>query len=202
MTTASIIAFSLMAVSMVKFSLQSSVTLVYLIPVAFIIGHFLISQVSNGFSPSFDIDAHEQLIGRWNPSTSPSIDVFLPTCGENLNMLRDTATYVGALRYPGPMTVYSLDDANRPEVAALAAEYGFTYLSRPNRGWYKKAGNLRYGYERSSGDFIVVFDADFCPRPEFLTELLPYFDAEPDLGIRRLLYQSIAAGQSGIIDKA
>ncbi len=55
--------------------------------------------------------------------------------------------------------------------------------SRPNRGWYKKAGNLRYGYERSSGDFVVVFDADFAPRPDFLSELMPYFDAEGDLGI-------------------
>ena len=183
LTTASIVAFSFMAVSMVKFSLQAPATLVYLIPIAFIVGHFLVSQLSNGFSRSFDIAAHERLVSGWNPSAFPSVDVFLPTCGEDLEMLRATAMHVSALRFSGPITVYSLDDANRPEVAALAAEYGFTYLSRPNRGWYKKAGNLRYGYERSSGDFIVVFDADFCPRPDFLTELLPYFGAEPDLGI-------------------
>jgi hypothetical protein len=28
----------------------------------------------------------------------------------------------------------------------------------------KKAGNLRHGHERSDGEFIAIFDADFCPR--------------------------------------
>jgi cellulose synthase (UDP-forming) len=40
----------------------------------------------------------------------------------------------------------------------------------------KKAGNLKYGFEHSDGDLIVIFDADFCPRPDFLDELVPYFD--------------------------
>jgi cellulose synthase (UDP-forming) len=64
-----------------------------------------------------------------------------------------------------------------------AFEFGFVYLSRPHKGRFKKAGDLRYGYERSSGDFVAVFDADFPARPDFLTSLLPYFDAEPDVGI-------------------
>ena len=42
----------------------------------------------------------------------------------------------------------------------------------------KKAGNLKYGFEHSTGDVIAVFDADFVPRPEYLSELVPYFDDE------------------------
>src|SRR5204863_246322 len=68
------------------------------------------------------------------------------------------------------------------EVREAAAEWGFTYLTRPNPGHLKKAGNLRFGYEHSDGDFIAIFDADFVPRPEFLLELLPYFD-DPSIGI-------------------
>lgn len=28
----------------------------------------------------------------------------------------------------------------------------------------KKAGNLRYAFARTSGEAVVIFDADFCPR--------------------------------------
>lgn len=38
----------------------------------------------------------------------------------------------------------------------------------------KKAGNLRYAFARTSGDAVVIFDADFCPRSDFLRETTPY----------------------------
>lgn len=38
----------------------------------------------------------------------------------------------------------------------------------------KKAGNLRYAFARTSGDFIIILDADFCPRADFLDETIPY----------------------------
>ena len=78
--------------------------------------------------------------------------------------------------YPGGVNVLVLDDSDRPEVASMAAEFGFTYHVRPNRGHMKKAGNLKYGFEHSAGDLIVIFDADFCPRPDFIPESAPYFD--------------------------
>lgn len=183
LTMASILAFAGMAVSLTRFALQGSWTMLFLVPIAFMVVYFCISQLSNSFTREFDLAAHDRLVATWKPGRYPSVDVFLPTCGEDLDILRNTAQWVAGLRFPGAVTVYSLDDANRAEVAALASEFGFLYLSRPNRGWFKKAGNLRYGYERSTGEFVVVFDADFCPRPDFLTNLLPYFDAEPDLGI-------------------
>ena len=46
----------------------------------------------------------------------------------------------------------------------------------------KKAGNMRYGYERSAGEFILVLDADFAVRSDFLEQTLPYFD-DDELGI-------------------
>lgn len=46
----------------------------------------------------------------------------------------------------------------------------------------KKAGNLRYAFARTSGDFIVILDADFCPRPDFLWETLPYM-LDPSIAI-------------------
>jgi cellulose synthase/poly-beta-1,6-N-acetylglucosamine synthase-like glycosyltransferase len=67
-------------------------------------------------------------------------------------------------------------------VRDLAWNYDFCYLTRPDRGYLKKAGNLRFGYEQSTGDFITIFDADFVPRPDYLLHLMPY-TTEEDVAI-------------------
>jgi len=46
----------------------------------------------------------------------------------------------------------------------------------------KKAGNLAHAYARSCGELILILDADFVPRSDMLTELVPYFD-DPKVGI-------------------
>lgn len=128
--------------------------------------YFGLSFLANTTFHRFDMAVHDRLVARFLAAGArPSVDVFLPNCGEAVEVLENTFRHVRALRYDGPMEVYCLDDQGRDEVAALAARFGFRYLSRPDKGAFKKAGNLRYAYQRSSGEFIVVFDADFCPRP-------------------------------------
>lgn len=56
-------------------------------------------------------------------------------------------------------------------------------IRRDNRPELKKAGNLRYAFARTLGELYAIFDADFCPRPDFLRETVPYFEAEPSIGI-------------------
>jgi cellulose synthase (UDP-forming) len=68
-------------------------------------------------------------------------------------------------------------------VAQMARDYGFAYGVRPNKGWMKKAGNLRYGFEHSDGEFVIILDADFAPRADMPLEMLPYMAADPKLGI-------------------
>jgi cellulose synthase (UDP-forming) len=75
-----------------------------------------------------------------------------------------------------------LDDADDADTRRLAMEAGFTYVVRPNRGEWKKAGNLIHAFEMTHGEFIVVFDADFAPREDFLWETVPYMD-EPQTGV-------------------
>jgi len=125
---------------------------------------------------------HEARVDAWQPRSLPSVDVFLPSAGEDLAVLRNTYAHVARLQWPGRLTVHVLDDSGRDAVKMLAKTHGFRYLSRPDRGWFKKAGNLRYGFERSTGDYIFILDADFVPRRDALTELVPYFD-DPSVGI-------------------
>ncbi|WP_327179392.1 glycosyltransferase [Streptomyces sp. NBC_01335] len=145
----------------------------------------LISLRLELFSPSFDIGAHRALVRAWSPREYPSVDVFLPVCGEPLEVLHNTWTHLRRLveSYPGEVVPLVLDDSDSEEVASMADDFGFRYLVRPDRGWYKKAGNLRYGFAHSEAEFILILDADFVPRTDLLDELLPYMDADPDLGI-------------------
>lgn len=111
-----------------------------------------------------------------------AVDVFLPSAGESLDILRNTYTFVKRLEWAGPLKVWVLDDAGSTQVRDVATEFGFEYRSRPDRGHLKKAGNLNFGFRESRGDLIVIFDADFAPRPDFLKHLVPYFD-DPTVGI-------------------
>ena len=63
----------------------------------------------------------------------------------------------------------------------IAEHFGFTHFERPNKG-EMKVGNLKYAYERTNGDNLFIFDADFSPHPDFIHELLPYM-GDPKVGI-------------------
>ncbi len=175
-------AFVLAGVSLFRFTLNSPWLLPILVVLAVNVLACILSLVSGLNRRRIHRADHEERISSWRPETVPSVDVFLPTCGEPIEILRNTYDHVAALEWEGRLTVLVLDDADRAEVRELAAEYGFRYEVRPDRGRMKKAGNLRYGYSVTDGDHIAIFDADFCPRPDYLYHLVPYLD-EPRVGI-------------------
>ena len=60
-------------------------------------------------------------------------------------------------------------------VADMKAKgFDIVYCHRRNRQGYK-AGALKEGLKTAKGEFIGIFDADFVPNPNFLTESIPYF---------------------------
>jgi cellulose synthase/poly-beta-1,6-N-acetylglucosamine synthase-like glycosyltransferase len=129
---------------------------------------------------------HRALVDAWWAEPRqffPSIDVWLPICGEPLDIIANSWSAIAALKWPGEMRITVLDDADDERAAELARRHGFDYQVRPNRGWMKKAGNLQFAYQNTDGEFILILDADFCPRSDMLTELVPYFDADPSVGI-------------------
>lgn len=179
--------FACIAYSTTRFALiddELSVMIAFL----FVSGLALaISLRMDVFARDFDDAEHRRLVdAAWKPRrrgfACPSVDVFLPICGEDEQVVLNTWKHVRALDYP-KLTVYCLDDSADGRMRQIAEEYGFKYLRRENRGWLKKAGNLQNGYRNSRGEFVVILDADFAPRRDFLRETLPYFEAEPGLGI-------------------
>jgi cellulose synthase/poly-beta-1,6-N-acetylglucosamine synthase-like glycosyltransferase len=87
------------------------------------------------------------------------------------------------LDYPREkLDIQLLDDSTDEtvEVARIlvdryaAAGNPVTYLHRDNREGYK-AGALAEGLKTAKGEFIAIFDADFVPPPDFLTNCIHHF---------------------------
>ena len=90
---------------------------------------------------------------------------------------------MAALDYPkDSYEVQVLDDSNDETVEIIAHKVAalqamgvqIEHVRRPDRVGFK-AGALKYGLDFAKGNFIVIFDADFLPRPSYLRDLLPYF---------------------------
>jgi cellulose synthase (UDP-forming) len=106
------------------------------------------------------------------PLDNVTVDIFVTTYNEPVSMLR--RTLVAAKLVRRATRVVLLDDGNRAEMKALAAELGVDYLARETN-LHAKAGNLNNALEHSTADFIATFDADHAPAPDFLDQTLGYF---------------------------
>jgi cellulose synthase (UDP-forming) len=164
--------------------------------------YFLYQAVSipvNFTGRNFDLTAHELRAMTWQPRRYPDVDIFLPICGEPIEVLRNTWTGVAELRatYKGKARPYVLDDGDSDEARRLAMYFGFGYIRRPVHT-HKKSGNLNYAFARTNGEHIVIFDADFRPRRDFLDETLPYLD-DPQIGIVQTpQFFRVTAGQTWV----
>ncbi|MFI7388072.1 glycosyltransferase family 2 protein [Streptomyces sp. NPDC049813] len=172
-------------VSQVQLARSAPVLWAYAPLLVFTVVYYLVSLRVNGATRDFDIRYHRRLVRSWQPRNHPSVDVFLPVCGEPIAVLHNTWRHVRAMadRYPGPCVPFVLDDQPSQELAAMARDFGFRYGARDNRGWFKKAGNLHFGFGQSHGTYILILDADFTPRADLLEELLPYAEADERVGI-------------------
>jgi cellulose synthase (UDP-forming) len=103
----------------------------------------------------------------------PTVDVFVCTYDEGLDVLE--ATLVGCKHITYPHTTYVLDDGHRAEVRRLATRIGARYLTRPTNV-HAKAGNINNALLSTDGQLLLVLDADHVPQPDILDAIVGYFD--------------------------
>ena len=116
-------------------------------------------------------------------SFAPTVDVFITVVNEPLKIFEPVLASLGAIDY-AKKTIYVLDDGARPSVRDLAAKYGATYLTRPDKPLDYKAGNLNYGLAHSTGEYILVIDADQkVTNPAILKELMGHFREDEGLAM-------------------
>lgn len=118
-----------------------------------------------------------------NQELWPSVDVFIPTYNEDLEVVRSTVLAAKALDYPeNKLSVYLLDDGRRPLFEDFTKEAGVNYLTRPDN-FHAKAGNLNHALSKSSGDLVVVFDCDHIPVKSFLVRTIGWLYKNPRMSL-------------------
>lgn len=108
---------------------------------------------------------------------------------ESLDMLAKTVRALVAMRYPHDTWV--LDEGDDPRVSRLCQMTGARHFTRRNMPQYQasegkfksrtKYGNYNAWLEATgydSYDYVVAFDSDHVPDPDYLDRVLGYFDDE------------------------
>ncbi len=104
------------------------------------------------------------------------MDVFITTYNEPLDLVMTTALAAKDIRWPH--STWILDDGDRPEMRELAESNGIGYVTRgadwtPDMPRHAKAGNLNNALMVTSGEYLLILDADqIPPEPDILDKTL------------------------------
>lgn len=120
----------------------------------------------------------------------PSVDVVITCCGEDDDLVMDTAKAACNVDYPiDRFRVMILDDGASAGLKAKVEDslhHGWPnmhYFSRPKYPGvphHFKAGNLNYALEQTkklpggAANFVACLDADMIPERDWLRALLPH----------------------------
>jgi cellulose synthase/poly-beta-1,6-N-acetylglucosamine synthase-like glycosyltransferase len=127
----------------------------------------------------------------------PKVTVQLPLYNE-MYVVGRLIDAVCLLDYPRELLEIQVLDDSVDETRFLAqkkvreyadAGYDIKYIHRVDRTGFK-AGALANGLERSSGEFVAIFDADFVPSPDTLQRAIHYF-ADSSVGMVQIRWGHI-----------
>jgi cellulose synthase (UDP-forming) len=114
------------------------------------------------------------------PAPGLTVDVFIATYNEPLDLVMETARAAQRITYPHKTWV--LDDGNRTELREMAEAEGIGWITRSadwtGRARHAKAGNLNNALLTTEGEFMLILDADQIPEPDILDKTLGYFEDE------------------------
>jgi cellulose synthase (UDP-forming) len=130
----------------------------------------------------------------------PTVDVLIPTYNEEKEILEVTLLAALAIDYPkDKLSVYLCDDGGTDQrcnqsdpvksaqardrrriLKDLCEEAGAFYCTRA-RNVHAKAGNLNNAMEHSSGELILILDADHIPTVDFLRNTVGLFLKDPKM---------------------
>ncbi len=117
-------------------------------------------------------------VSKW-----PTVDVYIPTYNEPMDVVRDTVLAAQCLEYPkDKLKIYLLDDGKRKEFAAFATEANVGYITRTNN-IHAKAGNLNHAMPLTDGELIAIFDCDHIATKVFLQSTVGAFIKDKNLAL-------------------
>ncbi len=139
------------------------------------------------------------------PDHYPHVTVQIPLRNERRVAVRILEA-VAALDWPRDrLEIQVLDDSDdgttalARATAACLREQGHTiHVLHRSQPIGNKAGALAAGLAECRSDYIAIFDADFCPAPDFLQRTIPHLVAEPQLGMVQARWGHLNAEYSPI----
>ena len=106
--------------------------------------------------------------------TGKTVAIFTTSSpGEPLSMFKKTLEACRNIRYPH--TTYLLDDTGDPAFREVAEQYGAVWLELKGLPG-AKAGKINAALQQTDEEFILVLDPDHIPFPNFLDEVLGFFE--------------------------
>ena len=132
-------------------------------------------------------------------NAAPSVDIPIPCCGEDPDIVMDTIIAAASQDYPTHrFRIFVLDDKKDALLEQLVRDFQskkekpwITYLARPKSQGirhYYKGGNLRYGYEVSNdldqgSEYFAALDADMITEPDWLRRVVPHLILHDSLAL-------------------
>lgn len=123
-----------------------------------------------------------EAIPKLQESELPFVSVQLPIYNEKLVAAR-LIDCIAEFDYPKEkFEIQVLDDSNDETIDIISERVKhwhteglqIEHIQREDRTGFK-AGALAYGLEKTKGEFIAIFDADFLPEKDFLKKTIPHF---------------------------
>jgi cellulose synthase (UDP-forming) len=128
----------------------------------------------------FSISADPKPVG----SKAYTVDILTTYCaGEPFDMLEQTLTAIQDIPYLH--TAWCCDEADDLMVKQLCLRLGVRHVTRTDKK-DAKAGNINNALQYATGELCVVLDPDHVPVPEFLDQLVAYFD-DPSIGFVQIV---------------
>lgn len=118
------------------------------------------------------------------PDPQATVDVFITTYNEPIELVERTARAARDIRWSH--RTWILDDGDRAEMRAVAGSLGVGYVTRSSdwegKSRHAKAGNLNNALFQTTGEFILILDADQIPDPEIIERMLGWF-TDPEVAL-------------------
>ena len=136
------------------------------------------------------------------PERLPRVTIQLPIFNE-MYVLDRLLESVVQIRYPRELLQIQVLDDSTDETTAIASRavghyralgFDMQYLHRADRTGYK-AGALDAGLQSATGEFVLIFDADFVAPPDVLERTIGYFE-DPKVGMVQARWGHINRGYS------
>jgi cellulose synthase/poly-beta-1,6-N-acetylglucosamine synthase-like glycosyltransferase len=152
-----------------------------------------------------DRELLESFLKGLDLNTLPRVTTQLPVYNEGTCVER-LIDSVCAMEYPKHLHEIQVLDDSTDDCLEISAKkvaemkergYNITLIHRSNRKDYK-AGALKEGMAKCSGEYLAIFDADFVPEKNFLMHTVPYLVMDKQIGLIQGRWGHLNRGESGL----